>query len=290
METRKNRYMTVGMAAIAEADTDEPKVIVSSDRLVTTRQQSAIEHEHPDTKLKEFGEFLDCSNLVGIVAGSVGLGEILKDRIDVNLRNYQRQNDEEPWVQTSADIAADVYRRIIQEKIEELVLSDYGLELDDLSKQHQFKDSFMNNILAEVSQMKQSLNQSITLLFGGVGENEHGVYQISNGSMMPKNNMGYCAIGSGVQPAESEFIKSNYSRSNSVSEVLATIAAGHHQAKKASGVGGDPDFVVTDINGTHTIEERVSGELMKRQDKIATKQKNVKHQVLSSQQIDWERE
>lgn len=279
--------MTVGIAAIAERDTENTKIVLSSDRLVTTQQQSAIEHEHPDTKIKEFGEDLQNSNLVGIIAGSVGLGETLKRRIDENLYAYTREHNEEPWVTTSADIAADVYRGIVQEKVENLVLSDYGLSLEDLSKQHQFKDEFLNDILSEVSQVQQSIQQNLTLLFAGVGQNRHGIFEIRNGDSMPKNNMGYCAIGSGAQPAESEFIKSDYSRKNSVPSVLATIAAGHYQAKKASGVGGDPDFVVTDLNGVNDVDERTSAELMRRQNKIAEKQREIKTELLSENEIDW---
>lgn len=280
--------MTVGIAAIAERNTNNPKIVLSSDRLITTQQQSAIEHEHPDTKIKVFGDDLQNSNLAGIVAGSVGLGETLKNRIDANLYAYCDQNGEEPWVDTSADIASNVYRGIVQEKIENLVLSDYGLELDDLSKQHQFKDEFLNNILSEVSQVKQSIQQNMTLLFAGVGQHGHGVFQISNGDSMPRNDMGYCSIGSGSQPAESEFIKSDYKQSSEISDVLATMAAGHHSAKNASGVGGDPDFVVVDLESVSEIDERAVGELMKRQARIAEEQNSVREQILSEEGIQWE--
>lgn len=145
--------MTVGMAALSEVNGGEPKVIISSDRMVTTRQQSRIEHEHPETKLREFGTDLTQTNLMGVIAGSIQLAESFEQRLNFKLNAYTQQQGEEPWINTSAELASQVYREIVQEKIENRVLSAYGLELDDLSRQHQFKDDFLSDILSEVSQV-----------------------------------------------------------------------------------------------------------------------------------------
>lgn len=42
--------MTVGVAAITNHGTDNPVVFLGADRLLTTQQVSAIEHEHPEPK------------------------------------------------------------------------------------------------------------------------------------------------------------------------------------------------------------------------------------------------
>ncbi|MDZ7731541.1 MAG: hypothetical protein U5K37_12465 [Natrialbaceae archaeon] len=77
--------MTVGIAAITEYETDVPKVIVSADKMLTTRQQSAIEHEHPDTKLTSIAEDVPNVEILTVFAGSVSLAEELRNYIEQGL-------------------------------------------------------------------------------------------------------------------------------------------------------------------------------------------------------------
>ena len=279
--------MTVGIGAICDAQTDEPKVVLSSDRLVTTLQQSRIEHEHPETKLINFSRNLSGTHLVGVVAGSVQLGETLRDRINDRIQAFIQENNEEPWVSTAADLAGAAYQTVVQNRIENRVLRSYGLRLDDLSRQHQFQDSFLNDVLAEVDGLRNEIHQNLTLLLGGVGARGPGIFLISTNDVLPQNDMGYATIGSGTQPAESEFIKTEYGKLEDLNTAFTTIAAAHHQAKKASGVGGEPDIMVVDSNGVYEVDEGTRDDLMDRQQKIATEQQNKKDQILSSNPVNW---
>jgi len=280
--------MTVGIAAIAESDTDNPKVVVASDRLVTTQQQSAIEHEHPETKLTKIGKDVEHTHLIGVIAGSVNFGEQYLGSVETAIELFIRENNEEPWVSTVADIAGNQYRAFVQEKIENVVLQTYGLELDDLSRQHQFKDGFLDDILSEADQVRQQIHQNLVLLLGGVGPQGAGVYQITGNDVIPQNDMGYTTIGSGTQPAESEFIKSEYGKKEDLTTAFATVAAANYQAKKASGVGGDPDMMIVDTESVHEVAEDTSEALMERQEKIADKQEAIRENVLEDENIDWE--
>lgn len=279
--------MTVGIGAICDADTDDPKVILSSDRLVTTLQQSRIEHEHPETKLIRFAEGMSHTHILGIVSGSVQLGEELHELIDRNLAAFVEENNEEPWVRTAAQLAGESYQAIVQSKIEKRVLQPYGLKLDDLSRQHQFQDSFLNDVLAEADELRNQIQNHLNLLIGGVGTQGPGLFQVVNNDVLPQNDMGYATIGSGVQPAESEFIKSEYGKSDGLDKALATVAAAHHQAKKASGVGGKPDIIVADTNGLHPVGDSTRDDLIDRQKHIAQEQQNQKDQILSNRPINW---
>lgn len=279
--------MTVGIAAISAHGTDDPKVIVSSDRMITTRQQSAIEHEHPETKLNEVGDFLDETHLVGVIAGSVELGEQYLNEVDDSLIYFLNDKEREPWVQTAAQIAAKEYRRLVQKKIETHALKPYGLSLEDLSRQHQFKDSFFEDILAESEQVRREINRNLNFLIGGIGPDGAGVYQISSGDHNPQNDLGYATIGSGSQPAESEFIKGDYAKDNSTSDTFATIAAAHHQASKASGVGGELDAMVVSSDGAREVDSGTIEQLMDRQQRIADEQESVREKILNDDPVDW---
>ncbi|MEZ3116019.1 hypothetical protein RYH80_08820 [Halobaculum sp. MBLA0147] len=279
--------MTVGIAAISAHRTDDPEVVVSSDRMVTTRQQSAIEHEHPETKLNEIGGFLESTHLVGVVAGGVELGEQYLKLVNQVLKLFVQDKDEEPWVRTAAEIAAREYRQLVQDKIETHALKPYGLSLDDLSRQHQFKDNFLEDILAESDQIRRQINRNLNLLIGGVGPDGVGVYQINGGDHSPQNDLGYATIGSGSQPAESEFIKQDYAKDNSISDTFATVAAAHHQASKASGVGGELDAMIVSSNGVREVDSETIEQLMDRQQEIADEQERVRENILNDDPVDW---
>lgn len=280
--------MTVGIGAICESETDDPKVVISSDRLVTTVQMSRIEHEHPETKLITFGDYLGDTHLVGVIAGGLQFGDLLQQEISSRIKLFVQDNGQEPWVSTAADLAARSYRSVVQARVENMALSSYGLKLEDLSRQHQFQDEFLMDVLAEVEEVRETVQQNLTLLLGGVGPQGPGLFQIARGDLFPQNDMGYATIGSGTQPSESEFIKSEYGKTNQLSEALATIAAAHHAAEKASGVGGDPDMMVVDSNDTYQVDEGVMDELMDRQETIADAQQTKKEEILSNRPVGWE--
>lgn len=280
--------MTVGIAAISEADNESPKVVISADRMLTTRQQSAIEHEHPGTKLAPIAENLPNAEVLSVFAGSVSLAEALKDNIQRQLCAVEEQND--PMlidVRTVAKIAASEYRHLVQEKIENIVLSTYGLELEDLSKQHQFKDSFFNDVWAQANQLDKQIQQNLVLLIGGVDQKGAHIFEIGNNDVTGHNDIGHATIGSGTQPAESEFIKSGYGKEEDFQNALATVTAANSQAKKARGVGNEMDIGVVTPHGTDFVDSETIKALIERQDDIADEQQQVKDRILNENTIKW---
>jgi|GEM_PF-2397509 len=279
--------MTVGIGAISEYESEEPKVVISSDRLVTTHQQSAIEHERPEKKIKEIAVDLHNTHLAGVIAGSVQLGEEFEDKLESALHAWVREHETEPWVQTAANIAGETYREFVQEKIEHAVLQPYGLEISDLSKQHKFKDSFFQDVMSEVQQFRSQVQTNLVLLLGGVADKGAGLYEIRSNDVLFQNDMGYATIGSGTQPAKSEFIKTEYGKSCPLSEALATVAAANYQAQRASGVGGSPDIIIVDSDGVHALDDGVRKRLMDRQEDIDDRQEEIKHNILDENEITW---
>lgn len=280
--------MTVGIAVVCESESGDPKVIMSSDRLLTTVQQSAIEHEHPETKLTEIGADLDETHLLSIIAGSVQLGENLKSGVETGIAQFVQANDEEPWVSTCAEIAGAEYRGLVQSKVEQIVLSSYGLTLEDLSRQHQFKDDFLNDILSESRQLIQEIHNNLVMLIGGVGPDGAAIYEVSNNNVFAHNDVGYATIGSGNQPAKSEFIKAEYSMRMSLQEALAVVAAANHRAEQASGVGGDTDIGVVTAGETNFVDTETVGALMARQTNIADAQAEERDRIIRENPVNWD--
>lgn len=288
--------MTVGVAAIAENDTTDPKVIISADRLITTKQQSAIEHEHQESKIYEVGDATRNVNSLGVVSGAISYAEELYSRIERRVSLYQQRQDTDT-IQTSEElgqVTAQCYREMVQEKVENQVLSNYGLELDDLSKQHQFKDAFFNSILTEAEQLKEQIQQNMHMLLVSADNNSVNIYEVGYNDLVRHNQLGHAAIGSGVQPARSEFIKTEYSKSSDLDAALATAMAANKQAQSARGVGGDIDIGIVRTAssvepgyGIEFLPRDVITKLEERQENIEERQQEEKEKVLEENRIRW---
>ncbi|WP_152420274.1 hypothetical protein [Halorubrum distributum] len=280
--------MTVGVAALAESERGTPRVVLAADRLVTTRQQSAIEHEHPQTKVEKVGEFVDSVSALGIVSGSVNLGEDLLKAIDNRLANhYQQQNPEPVGSEILARTAGEEYRHLVQEKVQTHVLSKYGFNLDDLKKQHQFKDEFFEGMMAEVNQVQQTIHNNLTLLLGAADQSGAYIFEISGGDVTGHNKLGYASIGSGQQPAESQFIQSGISPNENIQDTLITVTGAIMRAKQASGVGGDMDLGVVSSTSVDIAPDNLISELQNVQSQIEEEQARAKREVLEGNAVTW---
>lgn len=279
--------MTVGIAAAAENDSESPYAIVSADRLVTTQQQSAIEHEHPDTKIETLAREADSVHALGVVAGAVNFGEDLIGQIENHVVDLL---GEEPGlalsVQNVAEIGGVRYRNLMQTYVQDAVLSKYGLQMEDLSRQHQFKDDFFQALMSEVKDVHHAIQNNLTLLIGGVDEEGAHVYEVTGGNVVGHNSMGYAAIGSGKQPAESEYIQSRYSATTDLEEGIATAVAAVCSSREARGVGQRMDIGIASQSGTTMLDDDVIGDLVDRQDEINQRQQRAKREVLSEQSVE----
>jgi hypothetical protein len=283
--------MTVGVAAITEYESDEPKVLLSADRLLTTLQESAIEHEYPETKLTEVVPRLNGVHVLAVFSGGVSLAEDLAQMVDASVYRFvdeEAGDDQYVGVQAVAELAAEQYRQLVRDKIEKLVLSSYGLTLEDMGRQHQFKDGFFNDIWSQVNQVEHEIVENLNMLIGGVDQLGAHVYEVGNNDVTGHNQIGYAAIGSGRQPAKSEFIKEEYGKSKDFDTALATITASTVQAQRASGVGGDLDIGLVTPEGATFASSDLVERLTDRQEDIEDEQAGAKQNILESETIHWE--
>ncbi|MDZ7731542.1 MAG: hypothetical protein U5K37_12470 [Natrialbaceae archaeon] len=176
---------------------------------------------------------------------------------------------------------------MVQDKIENIVLSTYGLTISDMSKQHQFKDDFFNDVWAQANDLDKKITQNLVLLLGGVDPSGAYVYEIGGGDVRGHNDIGYATIGSGIQPAQSEFIKTGYGKEDNFETGLATVTAANYQAKTARGVGDEMDIGVVTPDGTDFVDDDTVEELIERQKNIAGEQEQVRENKLDDETISW---
>jgi len=280
--------MTVGVASITQVDTGNHMVLLGADRLLTTHQVSQIEHEHPESKLSKIGTRLPAANMGCVLSGALSLAEELKTNLTGRINTESQQVDPNAiGVQHVADWAAEEHRDLVQEKIESLVLSSYGLEIDDLSRQHQFKDDFLNGILGEVEQVQAEIQENLNMILCGVDTTGAYIFDISNNNKTSMTNPGYATTGSGKQPAQSEFIKAEYSKSCTTSEGLVVCASALYESQQASGVGGQIDIQVISFDINRELDQDIVGELMQREETIVEKQEDIREEEIDDNPVDW---
>lgn len=278
--------MTVGVAARCDGG-EEPKVVVGADRLLTTEQQSAIEHEHPEPKVKVIGENVPTMNCLAITSGRVDWAEELRDKIEQDCDYYINEEEIALGVKNIAEIGAGKYQEFLQEKIDRQILSHFGITLDDLKAQHRFKDRFISDVRLEIENARDTINSQLKLLIGGVDAYGSHVYEVGNGDFTTHNDRGYTAIGSGIQPALSEFMEDEYSGNCTLSRALVTVTASIMRARQASGVGGDIDIGIVGNSFIEMANDDVLRTLKERNRAINEAQERAKQEVLESESVNW---
>ena len=274
---------------MAETNTHTPVVVVGADRLITTQQQSAIEHEHPEAKLSTIADSINGVETISIFAGSVSLAEDLSNNTEKRLQRLFNSGQISVFsVRIVAEVATEQYQGLIREKIQNSVLSKYGFEITDLSKQHQFKDDFFDSLMANVENVRSTIESNLTGIIAGVDNTGAYIYEIGHGDLTGHNNIGYAAIGSGRQPAVSEFIKVGYSSTEDFQTATATVTAAKMRAKQARGVGGDMDMAVARGTGTEFASRETVEDLERRQKRIDNVQLRTKENLLAHEVVDWD--
>lgn len=282
--------MTVGVAAICEQGSGQPGVIVGADRLVTTQQLSAIEHESPSTKIKQIGAAVPSVRAVSVFAGDVSWAETLHEMIEETSQLMFEQEDVHVDMPFLAHVAGSEYRNFTRDRIENNLLSHFGIRLEELQHQHRFKDSFIDDVKTEIDNAREQINQGLRVLIGGVDTNGPSIYEVRGGDQLGHNDMGYSAIGSGEQPAASEFLESEYSSTCTFDEGLATVTAATLRARQARGVGGQIDLYSIGPNHIERADEDTISALKERYERISTNQERLKEEIRSRDTVEWSAE
>ena len=279
--------MTVGIIAACQTDTDDPQVVIAADRMLTAQRQSPIEYEHPGTKLSEIAATAPNVHLYSVYSGGVGLAREFHDSLRQTI-NHVRNENPDVGVRTIAQLAESQYSQLVRERVQSKALDPLGLDLDDLSKQHQFKDDFLQSIWGDVEEERQYINQNLTVLLGGVdGAGAH-IYGISDSTLQNLNSKGYASTGSGYQPAQSEFIRCQYHAEDDLKTALSVTMAAKTRAEQAQGVGEETDIAIAHQNDTALLTQTQVDFLRDREEKIRTAQAREKTKILEAETREWE--
>jgi len=278
--------MTVGIGAICEANTEEPKVVVAADRLVTSGLAARREYEHTSSKMLDvFGA--DGSSpcvAVGVGAGSVSLADEVFYKIDRKIAN-----DSPGTTRQIADFGVVALQEVVQETIERQVLSPHDLDLDKFNTiQGQMNPNIVQGIYQEMMESKNEVLGRVNLLLAGVdGDGAH-LYNIRHNDMSRNDSIGYLAVGSGAEPARSAFIRNRYDDTCELDDALLSVTEAKEQAEEAQGVGREMDIAVLTEDGRRDLSTEELKELRSVYEDIVDAEQSARDEAIEQNNYTFE--
>lgn len=270
--------MTVGIAAICEADTDDPKVVVAADRLVTSGRAARREYEHTSSKMLDVYGADGASSCValGVGAGSVSLTD------EVFYKVNQKIADDAPGMTRQiAQYAVTSLQQVVQETIERQVLSAQGLDLGTFNQiQGNMNPNVATGIYQDIIQKKEETLRQVNILLGGVDGNGAHIYNILNNDMSRNDSIGYLTVGSGAEPANSAFIRNRYDDTCELSDALLSVTEAKAQAEEAQGVGRDMDIAILHEGGREDLDSSQLEELRDIYDEIVDAEREARNDTV----------
>jgi hypothetical protein len=260
--------------------------------MLTINRASPIEFEHPNTKLKNIEH--DNVNFIFAASGSSSLIDEFFERIETTIEgNYEINKDGDTIedikrVKNLANIARNCMNNMVVDAINNEVLAQFNTSLDELkSEEAGLKAEVSQQFLNEASEKRKDILNNISILMAGVDEQGAQLFKLKAGQKIPMNSLGYAAIGSGMQPAQSEFINNKHNNSSNLEIALQTITAAKMRAENAQGVGQDTDmYIITKDKKTEVTDEQIN-ELRQIEKKIKEEQSEAKQQVLNNSDFDY---
>jgi len=270
--------MTVGIAAICEADTDDPKAVVAADRLVTSGIAARREYEHTSSKMLDvFGAdgSAPCVAL-GVGAGSVSLADEVFYKTDSKIANNSPGTTRQ-----IAEFGVGSLQDVVKETINRQVLSSHGLDLQSFNQiQGQMNPSVVQGIYQDMMEKKEEVLSQVNILLAGVDADGAHLYNILHNDMSRNDSIGYLTVGSGAEPANSTFIRNRYDDTCSLDDALLSVTEAKAQAEEAQGVGQEMDIAILSDQGRHDLSDDELEELREIHDEIVKAEREAREDTI----------
>lgn len=270
--------MTVGIGAICEADTDDAKVVVSADRMVTSGRAARREHEHTNSKMVPIiGNGGNAPVVaVGVGAGSVSLSDEIFFKVEQKIQTEMPETGRDV-----AEYAVISLQEVVRETINRQVLSPHGLDVGTFNQvQGQMNHQVVQGIYQEMLQKKEGVHGQVNILLAAVDRNGPHLYNIRNNDMARNDAIGYLTVGSGAEPANSSFIRSRYDDSCEIHDALLSVAEAKAHAEEAQGVGQAMDVAVLDSDGRRELDDDEIDELREIYEEVVDKEAQARDSVM----------
>ena len=233
--------LTICIAAICE----NKYVVVTTDRMLTLLIPN-IEYEADYQKSVEIAK-----NCVVATAGSaIALTPILQKVKTLTLQSPAKD------IPTLAEQTRLAYEQVRNEKLNEEILSSYGLNLQSF---YQANMALNQQLMALLIQRMQQYNYNLWVLLAGVDDNGGHIFRIENPAVKYcYDSIGYHAIGSGEIHAAMTFIANDFkTKDTPLNRGLTLSYEAKRRSEKAQGVGAQTDMTIVMKDGIKRVPDDV---------------------------------
>lgn len=242
--------MTVCIAAICERKSDNPKVILAGDRMVTAEILS-VEFEHPDPKLYELSK-----NCAVATAGDALAHTDLLSKVNGKISGATLYNISE----IVKEIKDEYYKKRVVD-IEDSILKKYGIS-SFKEFYYDLHQKLNNDILMSIQQEIEEHDCEFEILTAGVDDSGAHIYHINHPTKAENYDaIGYHAIGIGYPHAASTFISSIYNSDCSLPEALYMTYKAKKISENAPGVGRQSDIWIISKDGKIVVNDEMLNRL-----------------------------
>jgi len=234
----KEKPMTVCIAAIAEANTKYPKIVLTADRLVSTW----VNYTSGTGKIRPLTNYC----WVLIATNNALVSEDIITKSIEKLAETSKETNEKLSVEQIVEIISVECKRRLDAERERFVLSPHGLTYDsyitrskELSREH--IDIITNNLKDFET---RDYDFEVELLVVGIDAKPHIFTIFQNGQFVSYDVEGFAMVGSGKATAFPEITKYLYHPNVNWLYALHRVYNSKRVAERVGGVGPETDLIV----------------------------------------------
>jgi 20S proteasome alpha/beta subunit len=249
--------MTICIGAICD---NNRAVVLASDRMITSNYP-LIEFEHSKSKTTEISD-----TCIALTAGDALVNAELFRKVKATTSSFAQ-----PAVSGITDTIKNTFIEQRLQKANEKFCKPRGLDIGNLYKNPQLMNT---ELFLRLDNMVEKHRLGLEVLVCGVDKSGAHIYYLTDpGISECYDNLGYCAIGSGMIHSVQNFIFRNLSPTSSLNETIYTVFEGKRQAENAPGVGQKTDMIVITSDGIKHFTDTDMGELDKLHSQIKEHEK-----------------
>lgn len=150
------------------------------------------------------------------------------------------------WIEVSfaAELYSKAFYKLRNKRVEERVLSNYGLTFDTfIARQKQMSEDFINMLSSKIQRCIKEID-SIETIITGIDDTGPHIFVVQDGEISCHDKLGFASIGIGGNHAISHFMFTAYSRMAPETKALLTIHQAKKKAEVSPGVGKNTDMCV----------------------------------------------
>jgi 20S proteasome alpha/beta subunit len=238
--THREKPMTVCIAAIAESDTQNPKIVIAADREVTT---SLLSYTSSVPKIRVLTEY--CWVMIA-TDNALFAQDIITKTIEKINEVTKDKPEEKLSVEQIVELISIECKRVLDTERERVVLSPNGLTYESYIKRSKELSKEHTEILSDDLKNfeNEEYNFHAEFLVVGIDNSPHIYTVVQNGQYASSDYEGFAMVGSGKATAFPEFTKYPYRPDSSWIYVLHRVYTSKKVAERVGGVGPDTDLFV----------------------------------------------